>query len=278
LPIAAGLMLALSGCSGEDFANGYLPLGSKGATNHTGPITEFWNLSWVVLFIVGFISWGLMAWALIVYRRRKGSNVVPPQLRYNNPIETLFTVVPLILVVGFFVLTAQTMQDIEKPIANPAVKVEVIGKQWAWDFNYVKEDVYSSGIQVQPDQVTKDQTEMPVLHLPVGEPVQLDLSSRDVVHSFWVVEFLYKKDVFPGRWNHEYFTPTKVGTFTGKCTELCGEYHSMMLFQVKVETREEYDAYIQSLRDKGQTGQISIDASRNLNLPGNGSSTGNEGK
>jgi cytochrome c oxidase subunit 2 len=119
---------------------------------------------------------------------------------------------------------------------------------------------------------------MPVLHLPVGEPVQLDLSSRDVVHSFWIVEFLYKKDVFPGRWNHEYFTPTKVGTFTGKCTELCGEYHSMMLFQVKVETRKEYDAYIQSLRDLGQNGQLSIDASRNQNLPGNGSTTGNEGK
>ena len=270
-------MLALAGCSSEDFANGYLPLGSKGATNHTGAISEFWNLSWVILFVVGFISWGLMAWALIVYRRRKGSNVVPPQLRYNNPIETLFTIVPLILVIGFFVLTAQTMQDIEKPITNSDVKIEVIGKQWAWDFNYVKEDVYSSGIQVQPDQVTKDKADMPVLHLPVGESVQLNLSSRDVVHSFWIVEFLYKKDVFPGKWNQEFFTPTKVGIFTGKCTELCGEYHSMMLFQVKVETRKEYDAYIQSLRDRGQNGQLSIDDSRNQNLPGNGSTTGNEG-
>ena len=270
-------MLSLSGCTAEDFANGYLPLGSIGATNHTGAITEFWNLSWIILFAVGFISWGLMAWALIVYRRRKGSNDIPPQLRYNNPIETLFTVVPLILVAGFFVLTAQTMGDIEKPIANPDVKVEVIGKQWAWDFNYVKEDVYYSGLQVQPDQVTKEKAEMPVLHLPVGKTVQLDLASRDVIHSFWVVEFLYKKDVFPGRWNHQYFTPTKVGLYTGKCAELCGEYHSMMLFQVSVDTPEQYEAYIQSLRDKGQTGQLSIDDSRNQNLPGNGSTTGSEG-
>ena len=110
-------MLVLAGCSSEDFANGYLPVSSKGVTNHTGPITEFWNVSWIVLFIVGFISWGLMAWALIVYRRRKGDNTVPPQLRYNNPIETLFTVVPLILVIGFFALTAKTMTEIEKPIA-----------------------------------------------------------------------------------------------------------------------------------------------------------------
>lgn len=278
LPIAASLMLVLAGCSSEDFANGYLPVSSKGVTNHTGPITEFWNVSWIVLFFVGFISWGLMAWALIVYRRRKGDNTVPPQLRYNNPIETLFTVVPLILVIGFFALTAKTMTDIERPIANPDVKIEVIGKQWAWDFNYLKEGVWESGIQVQQEDVTKPQTEMPVLHLPVGKTVQIDLASRDVIHSFWVVEFLYKKDVFPGRWNHMYFTPTKTGLYTGKCAELCGEFHSMMLFQVKVETQEEYDAYIQSLKDKNQLGKLSIEDSRLQNLPGNGSTPENEGK
>ncbi len=277
LPIAASLMLALSGCSSEYWASSFLPLGSKNVTNHTAEVTDFWTTSWVVLFAVGFIAWGLMAWALIVYRRRKGSSDVPAQLRYNNPIETLFTVVPLILVIGFFVLTARTMSDIEKPTVNPDVQVQVIGKQWSWDFNYVKEDVYSSGIQVQPSEVTKPVSEMPVLHLPVGKTVELDLQSRDVIHSFWVVEFLYKKDVFPGRWNHEYFTPTKVGLYTGKCAELCGEFHAMMLFQVSVDTPEQYAAYIQSLKDKGQTGQLSIDDSRNQNLPGNGSTTGNEG-
>jgi cytochrome c oxidase subunit 2 len=266
-------MLALSGCTTEDFLNGYLPLNSQGATNHTGPITEFWITSWVVLFFVGFVAWGLMAWALIVYRRRKGSTVVPPQLRYNNPIETLFTIVPVILVVGFFILTAQTMQDIEKDPGNPDVTVQVIGKQWSWDFNYVDEDVYSAGIQVQPDQVTKPESEMPVLHLPTNTKVQLDLMSRDVIHSFWVVEFLYKKDVFPGtKWNHMYFTTgSKPGTYMGKCAELCGEFHSMMLFKVVVETPEEYENYIQSLKDAGQTGQLDIVDSRNQNLPGNGS-------
>lgn len=270
-------MLALSGCSGEDFANGYLPLNSIGATNHTGPITEFWNTSWIVLFFVGFVAWGLMAWALIVYRRRKGSTVIPPQLRYNNPIETLFTLVPVILVVGFFILTAQTMEQIEKKIDNPDVQIQVIGKQWSWDFNYLKEDVYSAGIQVQQDQVTKAEADMPVLHLPVGKTVEIDLQSRDVIHSFWVVEFLYKKDVFPSQWNHMYFTAEKEGTYMGKCAELCGEFHSMMLFKVKVESQTEYDAYIQSLRDKGYTGALEIGDSRNQNLPGNGSKSGSEG-
>lgn len=277
LPIIASLALALSGCSSVDFGNGFLPSSSMGVTNHTGPITNFWTTSWVILFGVGFIAWGLLAWAMIVYRRRKGETGIPAQLRYNNPIEALFTIVPLILVVGFFILTARTMSDIEKPTANPDVQIQVIGKQWSWDFNYLHENVYESGIQVQPDQVNKKVSEMPVLHLPVNQTVELDLQSRDVIHSFWVVQFLYKKDVFPGRWNHEYFTPTKVGLYTGKCAELCGEFHSMMLFRVSVDTPEQYAAYIQSLKDKNQIGQLSINDSRNQNLPGNGASAGSKG-
>ena len=267
LPIAAGLMLALSGCSGEDFANGYLPLGSKGATNHTGPITEFWNLSWVVLFIVGFISWGLMAWALIVYRRRKGSNVVPPQLRYNNPIETLFTIVPLILVVGFFAFTARDIQAIETPTANPDVKIQVIGKQWSWDFNYVNANVYDSGIQSQFKGEEGSEASLPVLYLPVNKTVEIDLTSRDVIHSFWVIDFLYKKDMFPARTNHMYFTPQKIGTYKGKCAELCGEFHSMMLFNVKVVSEDDYKAHMAQLAAAGNVGQLDAKFSRNQNLP-----------
>jgi cytochrome c oxidase subunit 2 len=275
-------MLALTGCSSVDFGNGFEPSSAVGVTNHTNGIINFWTTSWVVLFGVGFISWGLMAWAIVVYRRRKGDTSTPPQLRYNNPIEALFTIVPLILVIGFFAKTATTMGDIEKPYANPDVKIQVIGKQWSWDFNYLEspstpQAVYTSGVQVKTGDVTKKTADMPVLYLPLGKTVELDLQSRDVIHSFWVVQFLYKKDVFPGRWNHEYFTPTKVGTYTGKCAELCGEYHSMMLFQVKVVTPEEYTAYINGLAAKGQTGELSINDSREQNLPGNGSTTGNEG-
>ena len=279
LPLVAGLTLALTGCSSEDFARGYLPgtpTGVDATTNHTEAISNLWTSSWIVLFGVGFLSWGLMAWALIVYRRRKGDTALPPQMRYNNPIETLFTIVPLILVIGFFAMTAKTMGDIERPV-DSKYEIQVIGKQWAWDFNYLgtdkgaADDVHESGIQYQDDQKLGVEKGLPVLYLPVDQSVKIDLSSRDVVHSFWIVDFLYKKDVFPGKWNHMYVTPTKEGTYMGKCAELCGEFHSMMLFTVKVVSQAEYDAYIQSLRDKGQTGILSIDDSRNQNLPGNGS-------
>jgi cytochrome c oxidase subunit 2 len=245
-----------------------LPVEAVDVTNHTNNIIDFWNISWAVLWGVGALAWGLMAWAIIVYRRRKGDDHLPAQMRYNNPIETLFTVVPFILVIGFFVMTAQSMKAIESP-NDPEVKIQVIGKQWSWDFNYTDENVYDSGIQAQyTTGDTFDDTTLPTLYLPVGKRVEIDLSSRDVDHSFWVIEFLYKKDTLPGRWNQMYFTPEKEGTYRGKCAELCGEYHSMMLFNVKVVSQSEYDKHIQELKAAGQVGQLSIDSSRNMNLPG----------
>jgi cytochrome c oxidase subunit 2 len=104
---------------------------------------------------------------------------------------------------------------------------------------------------------------MPVLYLPVDKTTEIRLETRDVIHSFWVVEFLYKKDMIPGQTNYMSFTPTKTGTFMGKCAELCGEYHSMMLFEVRVVEQDEYDAYIDSLRDAGNTGQVTVEFNPN---------------
>lgn len=254
-----------------------MPASSSDVTNHTDRITDLWNISWAVLWAVGAIAWGLMFWAIVVYRRRKGDTHLPAQMRYNNPIEILFTVVPLILVVGFFAFTARDMKAIEEP-NNPEVTVQVIGKQWSWDFNYTNENVYESGIQSQYITGEDGKKEgLPTLYLPVNKRVELILNSRDVDHSFWVIEFLYKKDALPGKTNHEYFTPTRIGDYNGKCAELCGEFHSMMLFNVKVVSQSDYDQHIAALKAAGQVGQLSLDASRNQNLPGVAAPVENEG-
>ena len=267
LGMATVATVLLSGCTPE-IQRGFLP-DAWGVTNHTDRIINLWNTSWIVLLLVGLLSWALMAWALIVYRRRKGETAMPQQLRYNMPIETLFTVIPLILVVGFFAFTARDMAAIEAKTENPDVVIEVIGKQWSWDFNYVNENVYFSGIQAQFTGTEENIMEtLPTLYLPVGKTVQIDLTSRDVIHSFWVVDFLYKKDMFPAMTNHMYFTPLKEGTYVGKCAELCGEYHSMMLFNVKVVSEAEYLAHTASLAAAGNVGQLSTEYDRNQNLPG----------
>lgn len=259
--------LTLSGCSAAA-QRGFLP-DASGVTNHTDRIIGLWTTSWIVLLAVGAVSWALIAWALIVYRRRRGDTGLPTQLRYNLPIETLFTVIPLILVVGFFAFTARDMTAIEAKVENPDVHIEVVAKQWSWDFNYVDANVYDSGIQAQFTGREENIYEtLPTLYLPVGKSVRIELNSRDVIHSFWVIDFLYKKDMFPGHTNNMYFTPLKEGTYVGKCAELCGEYHSMMLFNVKVVPQSEYDSRMGALATQGNVGQLSTEYDRNQNLPG----------
>ena len=267
------LVVVLAGCTQAQL-RGYLP-GEPGITNHTDRVTGLWVTSWIVLLIVGIITWGLIIWAAVVYRRRKGQTGLPAQLRYNLPIEIFYTIVPLVLVLGFFAFTARDQAAIEAPIEDPDVTIEVYGKRWAWDFNYLNEGpggegVYSPGIQAEELEApaTVDYDKLPVLVLPVNNTVQINIESRDVIHSFFVVDFLYKKDMIPGKTNYMYFTPLKTGTYVGKCAELCGEYHSLMLFQVKVVEQEEYDDYIDSLAAAGQTGTLGADYNVNQNQPG----------
>jgi cytochrome c oxidase subunit 2 len=208
-----------------------------------------------------------MLWAMIAYRRRKGENRIPVQLRYNNPIEALFTIVPFVLVIGFFAITARDMSAIEAPVEGSR-NVQVIGKQWSWDFNYTESNVHETGIQSQFAGETGSKDALPTLWLQKDVPVKLTLDARDVIHSFWVIDFLYKKDLIPGKTNYIYFTPTKLGDFDGKCAELCGEYHSLMLFNVKVVDKADYDAHMADLQAQGNTGLLGNDLNRNQNLPG----------
>lgn len=273
--------MALAGCSPTEL-NGFLPgfvEDGTAATNQTERVSGLWVNSWIVLLVVGVITWGLMAWAAIAYRRRKGQTGLPVQMRYNMPIEIFYTIVPLLLVLGMFFFTARDQTAIETQWDDPDVEITAIGKQWAWDFMYAGEDddlsdaVWTMGIQAQPDKDGNiDQEQLPTLVLPVDQDVTIHLQSRDVIHSFWIIDFLYKKDMYIGKDNTWSFTPTRVGEFEGKCAELCGEYHSMMLFNVKVVEQAEYDAYVEELREKGNTGDIADAYDRLSNLPGTGAS------
>jgi cytochrome c oxidase subunit 2 len=265
----------LAGCTEQELM-GYLPGGGavsgNWVTNQTERITNFWVASWIILFGVGFITWGLLIWSMVVYRRRKGQTGLPVQLRYNMPIEIFFTIVPFIMIIGFFAITARDEAIIEERFAKPEVTIQAFGKQWAWDFNYVNDNVYTSGIQVQPDnspgapQGSIKADSIPTLVLPVGKQVEIQLEARDVIHSFWVIDFLYKKDMIPGKTNYMSIIPERVGTYMGKCAELCGEYHSQMLFQVKVVPQAEYEAYVATLRKLGFTGQLGSSYDRLQNV------------
>lgn len=275
--------MVLAGCTTTEL-NGYLPGfvdDGPAATNQTERVSSLWVNSWIVLLAVGVITWGLMAWAAIAYRRRKGQTGLPVQMRYNMPIEIFYTIVPLILVLGMFFFTARDQSEIEAKWDDPDVEITAIAKQWAWDFQYDadsdEDTVWTMGIQAQPDKDGNiDQAQLPTLVLPVDEKVTINLQSRDVIHSFWIIDFLYKKDMYIGKDNSWSFIPTRVGEYAGKCAELCGEYHSMMLFNVKVVEQDEYDAYLQQLKEKGNTGDITDEYDRLTNLPGTTPKTDSE--
>ncbi|HEV8023497.1 MAG TPA: cytochrome c oxidase subunit II [Candidatus Nanopelagicales bacterium] len=247
--VAAGVVL--SGCTANEAFFFDLP---EPASAEAPIMQNLWNGSWIAAWAVGIFTWALMIWAAVAYRRRH-ANEVPAQTRYNVPIEALYTVVPLIMILGLFWFTARDQSEILTVDNDQQQTVNVVGFQWSWGFNYLDEDVYDIGMPYGEGSVG----EPPTLYLPVDEKIRFELTSPDVIHSFWVPAFLFKMDLIPGKTNVFELTPDRIGTYAGKCAELCGVDHARMLFQVKVVERAEFDDKMAELRAKGQTGQLDND-------------------
>lgn len=258
--LAALLAAGLSGCS-TDVSTGFLP-SDAGVTNKTGELIAFWNGSWIAALAVGVLVWGLMIWALIVYRKRKDDNELPVQLQYHVPLELMYTVIPIVMVGVLFVFSQRTIESVQAVDEEPDLTVEVYGKQWSWDFNYLDYDVHYSGERVQLTGEEGVADELPTLYLPVDQNVQFEIKSRDVQHSFWIPAFLYKTDMIPGRTNSFQVVPTKEGVYMGKCAEMCGEFHSEMLFRVAVVPLEEFEAQMEALRQAGNVGRLGDELNR----------------
>ncbi len=252
--VSAGLMV-LAACSSDDqdqIRNFAMP---EPATDRAVEINELWQGSWIAALLIGVLVWGLIGYASFAYRRRS-EDEVPVQTRYNLPIEILYTVAPIIIVLVLFYYTVVTQNDVLAEASESGEadhKLVVVGQQWSWPFNYVEDEALDGSTTVHEVGTTADR---PTLVLPVDESVEIDLVSPDVIHSFWVPSFLFKLDVIPGRTNTFSFTPTREGEFVGRCAELCGTYHSRMLFDVSIVSAEEYADHLQTLQDQGQVGEL----------------------
>ncbi len=261
--LGATAMLALTGCS-EEVKRGWLP-GTNGTTNHNEVLTNLWVDSWIAALVIGLVAWAAMIWCMVAYRRRKNDQGFPKQTAYHMPLETMFTVIPLVLVFGLWGFTVRVQTEVDTPVDDSPLTVTVYGKQWAWDFNYEYEgqEAHYAGVQAQLDTEGNAgvQDTLPTLYLPVDVPVHFELKSRDVAHSFWIPQFLQKRDLIPGKTNHLYLTPQEEGRFDGKCAELCGEYHSEMLFNVEVVSEEEFQQQL----DQMEPGLVGDEYNRNPN-------------
>ena len=231
LAVAAALLL--SGCANKVITK----------TGHDA--SQLYNVVLVMATVVFVAVEAAIIWQVVKYRRRKGAapQGLPPQVHGNSQIEILWTAIPSVIIAILFVLSIVVYTKVNAEPANPALTVQVTGYQWQWRFDYLKD-----GKPVVTENA-KSQDEGPTLDLPTGRDIHFDLVSgdgtNDVIHSFFVPAFFFKRDVVPGRRNSfdETLEPGTEGQYVGECAEFCGDFHNAMTFTVQVMSPSSFDAW-----------------------------------
>ena len=241
--LVALVALAASGCTTDEA----LHFGWPAAITPQGDrMRTFWMWAAFASLAVGVIVWGLTVWTVSFHRKRKDRDELPRQFQYSSALEVILIVVPLAIVSVLFYFTVTSQDYVLAKVPNPNMNVNVVAFQWNWEFDYPGYKT-SNG---QPVKTVGSSQEIPLLVLPTNEVIQYNLLSTDVVHSFFVPAFNFKRDVFPDpdKNNQDSSfqnTIDKAGSFVGRCAELCGTYHSMMNFEVRSLPQGLFDHYIQ---------------------------------
>lgn len=167
----------------------------------------------------------LLVWILMRYRGHEGDDE-PRQTTGNKKLEITWIAIPVVILIVLFTYSAITMRSVEATSSN-ALQINVIGHQWWWEFQYPSLGIDTAG----------------ELHLPVGQPVKLNITGADVIHSFWVPELGWKQDAIPGKINTMNLNLTKTGSFQGSCAEFCGAEHAWMRILVISQTKDQFNAW-----------------------------------
>jgi cytochrome c oxidase subunit II len=228
------LALVTGGCASEgDPWPGFFP--TEPVTNAGQATQNLYLVTFIVAVIVFVIVEGLLILIALRWRRRPTDDTLPQQTHGSNRLEILWTILPAVTVTALFIGVLITLTEQHQvSAAEPPVVVDVRAFQWQWTFDYAKEGLSFTGAGRQG----------PVMALPVGEPVRIRLHAQDVIHAFYVPQFLYKLDVIPGRVNQFDIVVEDPGTYTGQCAEFCGLLHYEMFFTVEAMSRADYDAWV----------------------------------
>ncbi len=262
---AAGVALAaplvLTGC------NAFPGYGaSSGATKQGHDIFKLYSGMMTTGIIVGGLVGILIVYTLFRYRRR--SDAMPSQFHENLVIEVLYTTIPIIIVIGLFVVTVLTENNVDatQPInatvtatGRPVVDIRVTAFQWGWRFDYPDLNVGVAG-----ETTNGPGDHGPQMVVPVGETVQITLVSDDVIHGFYVREFNFSRYALPGVVNVFDLDVLHTGTYNGQCTQICGLYHSEMLFSVRAVTPSAFATWAAAEVAAGHTLQRPGIASTNI--------------
>jgi cytochrome c oxidase subunit 2 len=217
-------------------------------------IRDLYNVLFVAAAVVFFLVEGAIVFAVIRYQRR--DDALPPQFHGNNLLEIAWTVVPFLIVATLFILTWGVLNRVEARADDPRVTVNVVAFQWQWSFTYAGEKVPAADEGQAPEDLTIRGTiaKPPVIYLPVGEPIRFTTKAREVIHSFYVPQFLFKRDVFPDHENTFDLTITKPGVYHGQCAEYCGWKHQAMRFSIHAVTFDQYRTWLATAKKQGASG------------------------
>lgn len=226
----------------QEFIDGLYP--PIAVTEEGAQIRDLYTIVFVIAAAIFLLVEGLIIWSVIRYRRKPGDDTLPPQTHGNNLAELVWTIVPTIIVIFLFVVSWQTLNAVDTPDPNPDTQIRAVAGQFQWQFDYLDDD--GSTILYTQLLATGEGGGMAV---PAGRTVRLTMTSQDVIHAFYVPQFLFKRDVVPGRVNQFDFkvNETDAGqTFRGQCAELCGTGHRIMLFDVHAMTQPDFDAWLEA--------------------------------
>ncbi|WP_308282885.1 aa3-type cytochrome oxidase subunit II [Pseudonocardia nigra] len=242
--LAALVVPFTTGCSVEEVLRFGWPVG---VTPQAEAMRELWTWSAIAALVVGVITWGAMFWAMAFHRRRKDDDgSLPRQTQYNLPLEVVFTIIPTVIVAVLFGFTVNVQNYVDTDGQDPDVRVDVTAFQWNWEFQYPD----NPGPNGEPISTLGTSETIPLLVLPTERRIEFIQHSNDVIHSFFVPEFLFKRDVFPMPEVNDQDNVWQIdgiqreGAFVGRCAELCGSYHAMMNFEVRALEPALYDRWI----------------------------------
>ncbi|WP_050979753.1 cytochrome c oxidase subunit II [Fictibacillus macauensis] len=220
------LALLLMGC-GDPTLSTLLPQGEVAKSQYSLMV-----LSLAIMIFVLLVVFIIYAIVLVRFRQKKGDDSIPEQVEGSHTLEILWTAIPIVLLIILAVPTVIHTFNVsaKEKAGKNELSIKVTGHQYWWQFEYPKDEIATAQELV----------------LPVNTKVHVELTSADLIHSFWVPSLAGKTDTNPGDHNKNYMwldTGSKTGVYKGKCAELCGASHALMDFKVKVVSKEDYEAW-----------------------------------
>jgi cytochrome c oxidase subunit 2 len=213
----AGVTLLLGGCASHAPLDTWQPKGKAARDINTLQRPVFY-----IAGVVGVVVFAAVVIAIVKFREREGDTRLPHQSHGNQKVEIALTIAPALLLAGITIPTIATLITLNKQPPADALEVNVIGQQWWWEFNY-------PSIQTAENRPVVTSGEMVI---PAGQKIKLVLTSRDVIHSFWIPSLNGKRDAVPNRFQPLWVEADHPGEYWGQCTEFCGLSHANMRMKV----------------------------------------------